>query len=84
MFDKLKNFFKKIFLKQKLLEENKISNEKIVKNENEKNDFKKQYSKDYEIYDIQKKYEKGEISEDDLTISQIKKLINLYKEQINN
>ena len=79
MLGKIKNLFIKLFKKPKLLEENKLQ----TKNETIKNSiFKEQLSKDTEIYNLQKLYEEGKITEDDLQISQIKKMIELYKEQI--
>lgn len=77
MFEKIKNIFRRMFRKQKLLEET------ISKTEIKTNNFKQELSKSTEIYNTQKMYEEGKITEDELQISQIKKLINLYKEQIN-
>lgn len=76
MFEKIKNIFRKIFKKQKLLEEPKmISQIKI-------NKFKEELNKSTEIYNIQKLYEDGKIDENELQINQIRKLIDLYKKQI--
>ena len=36
-----------------------------------------------QIYNTQKMYEEGKITEDDMQISEIRKLISIYKEQIN-
>ena len=77
MFEKIKNIFRKMFSKQKLLEERMLEFE--IKTSN----FKQELRKETEIYNIQKMYDEGKITEDELQISQIKKLINLYKEQIN-
>ncbi len=76
MFEKIKNIFRKLFKKQKLLEEN------ILKTEVKTNNFKQELSENTEIYNIQKMYDDGKISEDEMKISDIRKLINLYKEQI--
>ena len=83
MFEKIKGFLSKIFKKQKLLEEKNIilDNDINIKSNNIKS-FKEDLSSDNKIYNIQKLYESGEILEEDLTISQIKELISLYKQQI--
>ncbi len=77
MFEKIKNIFRELFKKQKLLEEN------IIKTEVKTNNFKQELSVNTGIYNIQKMYDEGKISEDEMKISDIRKLINLYKEQIN-
>ena len=83
MFKKLKNLFKRIFLNQKLLEEKRISEDNILKTEIITPNFKNQLNTNSKIYELQRMYEKGRITEDELTIRQIKSLINLYKQQIN-
>ena len=79
MFQKLKQFVKKLFSKQKLIEENSVIKKdgakKIVKT-----DIKTELQVDSQIYNLQNLYEDGKITEDDLTIKQIKDLIKLYKE----
>lgn len=79
MFQKLKQFVKKLFSKQKLIEEKSVIKKdgakKIVKS-----DIKTELQVDSQIYNLQKLYEDGKITEDDLTIKQIKDLIKLYKE----
>lgn len=79
MFQKLKQFVKKLFSKQKLIEENSVIKKdgakKIVKS-----DIKTELQVDSQIYNLQNLYEDGKITEDDLTIKQIKDLIKLYKE----
>lgn len=77
MFEKIKNIFRRMFSKQKLLEE------PILEPKMKTSNFKQGLRKETEIYNIQKMYDEGKITEDELQISQIKKLINLYKEQIN-
>lgn len=77
MFEKIKNILRRLFKKQKLLEEN------ILENEVKQINFKKEISQNTAIYNIQKMYEEGKITEDDMKISEIQKLISLYKEQIN-
>lgn len=82
MLEKIKNIFRRMFKKQKLLEETILKTE-IKNNALKTNNFKEELSKNTEIYNTQKMYEEGKITENDLQISQIRKLINLYKEQIN-
>lgn len=85
MFEKIKSFFIKIFKKQKMLEETKCSvvpETENFSNKTESDNLREELNKKTEIYNIQKMYEDEKITEDDLRISQIKQLINLYKEQI--
>lgn len=77
MFEKIKNIFKRLFKKQKLLEEN------VLKTEVKTNNFKQELTENTAIYNTQKLYDEGKITEDDLKISETRKLITLYKEQIN-
>lgn len=77
MFEKIKNILKRLFKKQSLLEEN------ILKIEVKQSNFKQEISENTAIYNTQKMYEEGKITEDDMQISEIRKLISLYKEQIN-
>lgn len=77
MFEKIKNVLKRLFKKQKLLEEN------ILKTEVKTNKFKQELTENTTIYNTQKMYDEGKITEDEMKISDIRKLINLYKEQIN-
>ncbi|MCI8345604.1 MAG: hypothetical protein HFJ42_06605 [Clostridia bacterium] len=76
MFEKIKNMLKRLFKKQKLLEEN------VLKTDSKTNNFKQDLIENTQIYDTQKMYEQGKISEEDMQISEIRKLISLYKEQI--
>lgn len=77
MFEKIKNILKRLFKKQKLLEEN------ILKTEVKTNNFKQELSESTAIYNTQKMYDEGKITEDEMKISDIRKLISIYKEQIN-
>ena len=86
MLDKIKKFFEKIFKKQKLLTESnqdvKISRKTDI--ESVKENFKKQINVNMELDTLQKMYEQGKITEDDMQIGQIKDLIKLYKLQLQN
>ena len=78
MFQKLKQLIKTFFSKQKLIEEKteiKKDGARIIKS-----DIKTELQVDSQIYNLKKLYEDGKITEDDLTIKQIKDLIKLYKE----
>lgn len=77
MFEKIKNILRRLFKKQKLLEEN------ILGTEAKTNEFKKELIENTQIYNTQKMYEEGKITEDDMQINEIRKLISVYKEQIN-
>lgn len=77
MFEKIKNILKRLFEKQKLLEEN------VIKTEVKTNNFKQELSENTAIYNTQKMYDEGKITEDEMKISDIRKLISIYKEQIN-
>lgn len=113
MLEKLKNIFRKIFNKSKMLAEpndnntnnndtrpNNVStnntssigeyfyfeeenmNQSYYENNRKTNNFRTELSKSAEILNVQKRYDEDIITEDDLTISQIKGLISLYDEQI--
>lgn len=77
MLEKIKNILKRLFKKQKLLEEN------VIKTEVKTNNFKQELSENTAIYNTQKMYDEGKITEDEMKISDIRKLISIYKEQIN-
>ena len=85
MLKKIKQFFNKLFNKQKLIEEknSELQTKNPIANKNQKENFKQNMSLSTKVMDLQKLYEKGEISENDLTINQIKELIKLYKMQLN-
>lgn len=82
MFNKIKNILRKIFIKQKLLQKSENVEQIDNKIKFKTNEFKAKLSKDSEIYNIKRMYEEDKITEDDLTISQIKQLIGIYKEQL--
>lgn len=77
MFEKIKNILKRLFKKQSLLEEG------ILKTEVKQTNFKQELIESTAIYNTQKMYDEGKITEDDMQISEIRKLISIYKEQIN-
>lgn len=89
IFYKIKNFFRKLFKKQKV--DNTVSetfsNNKI-ENDTQKQKFletiKNIEDEETELLKLQKQYRKGEIKEEDLTETQYKSLCDLYDRQISN
>ncbi len=77
MFEKIKDILKRLFKKQSLLEEG------ILKTEVKQTNFKQELIENTAIYNTQKMYDEGKITEDEMQISEIRKLISIYKEQIN-
>lgn len=82
MFEKIKKFFKKIFQRPILLEENTTENKPNI--DINKSKFNDDIKVKTDIYFLQKMYEEEKITENDLQIYQIKELINLYKKQLQN
>ena len=82
LFGKIKNFFKKLFFKKA---EKENCQEEIVEETNS-NEFKEsiKMSEDEEkvLLDLQARYRRGEIAENDLTEEQIDALCDLYDRQI--
>lgn len=89
IFYKIKNFFRKLFKKQKV--DNTVSetfsNNKI-ENDTQKQKFletiKNIENEETKLLKLQKQYRKGEIKEEDLTETQYKSLCDLYDRQISN
>ena len=85
VFGKIKNFFRKLFRKkQENIEDKKV---KISEEEIEKSDIFKDYirkidNEETELFDLQRRYRKGEIADKDLTQEQIDSLCLLYDKQI--
>ena len=84
IFGKIKNFFRNLFKKKEI---SKISEEKEVDIHEEKKQEFKEYVKKTEdentqILDLQRRYRKGEIGDNDLTEEQIEALCDLYDRQI--
>lgn len=85
IFGKIKNFFRKIFGKKE--DTLKSDKEEIINNEPEKNEGFKEYIKRTEdeetkILNLQMRYRRGEIADNDLTQEQINSLCMLYDRQI--
>ncbi len=79
IFQKIKLFFKKLFLKDEKQKLDQVD----TANKNSINIIDELGIKQ-EVIQLQQQYESGLIYENDLTDSQKEKLITLYKEQINN
>ena len=82
LFGKIKNFFKNLFGK-KQVEENE---EVVVEQQESSNEFKDSIKmteeEENQLLELQKKYRRGEIAENDLTEEQIDALCDLYDKQI--
>ena len=85
VFVKIKDFFKNLF-KKKVKNSNPVEDEQNVKVEENNNEFKEaiKITEDEEakLLDLQKRYHRGEIAENDLTDEQIDSLCLLYDKQI--
>lgn len=85
IFGKIKNFFRKIFgKKQEIVEDKKVE---ISEDEMEKSDIFKDYirkidNEETDLLDLQRRYRRGEIADNDLTQEQIDSLCLLYDKQI--
>lgn len=83
LFGRIKNFFKKLFAKKQVEENEKID---AVNVEEPINDFKESIKmtedEEMQLLELQKKYRRGEIAENDLTEEQIDALCDLYDKQI--
>lgn len=81
-FGKIKNFFKNLFSKKA----KDIKQEEVISKETVTNEFKEsiktEESEESKLLDIQKRYRRGEIAENDLTEEQIDALCDLYDRQI--
>ena len=82
---KIKNFFRNIFYKKN---DNSIKQTKEIVTEETDNNYsfksyiKRTESEETKLLDLQNRYRKGEIADDDLTQEQINSLCMLYDRQI--
>ena len=85
IFAKIKNFFKGLFGK-KVEEVNNVVNEDIEmemeKSEAFRSDIRNIEVEEKNIFELQRRYRKGEIADNDLTQEQINALCQLYDSQI--
>lgn len=82
-FGKVKNFFRNLFAKKKKKE---VIKEEVTGVKEEKEEFmeyiKMTEDEETKLLELQRKYRRGEIAENDLTDEQIEALSNLYDKQI--
>ena len=82
-FGKVKNFFMRIFKKKDITKEVKEEIVETVKENNEFDEYIKiTEDEETKLLELQRRYRKGEIAENDLTEEQIEALSNLYDKQI--
>jgi len=88
IWNKIKNFFRKVFYKKNEGVEVRTVNEKVEEKTNVKPVANSSLNIGFiqdnnkELRELQSKYRKGEIKESDLTKEQIKQLSDLYDKQI--
>jgi len=87
IWNKIKNFFRKVFYKKNEGVEVRTVNEKVEEKTNVKPVANSSLNIGFiqdnkELSELQSKYRKGEIKESDLTKEQIKQLSDLYDKQI--
>ena len=79
LLNKIRNFFKNLFGKKQVEENEEI----VVENNNQfKESIKMTEDEEAKLLDLQKRYHRGEIAENDLTDEQIDALCDLYDKQI--
>lgn len=81
LFGKIKNFFKNLFGKRQVEVVQEETVEKEVSNEF-KESIKMTEDEETKLLDLQRRYRRGEIAENDLTDEQIDALCDLYDKQI--
>ncbi len=81
---KIKNFFRNLFAKKELKQDNiesKTTHNIVVNNNFKENIEIKRDEEATKIINLQKEYKAGNIKEEDMTDDEHKKLIELYKKQ---
>ena len=82
LFGKIKNFFKNLFGKKQVEENEEIVVEQQESSNEFKDSIKMTEEEENQLLELQKKYRRGEIAENDLTEEQIDALCDLYDKQI--
>lgn len=87
LFYKIKNFFRKLFCKNKIIVNvNVIKNNEEIEKQTRKDSFMEQIrtieNEETQLLKLQKQYRSGEIKEVDLTEEQVNSLCALYDKQI--
>jgi len=81
-FQKIKNFFKNLFGKKQV----EVNEEIVAEQQESSNEFKDSIKmteeEENQLLELQNKYRRGEIAENDLTEEQIDALCDLYDKQI--
>lgn len=88
IFNKIKMFFKNLFSKNNVIDNNCYTIEDEKNNENIKKSFMESIrnieDEEIKLLKLQKQYRNGEIKEEELTEEQVKSLCELYDKQIAN
>lgn len=88
IFNKIKMFFKNLFSKNNVIDNNCYTIEDEKNNENIKNSFMESIrnieDEETKLLKLQKQYRNGEIKEEELTEEQVNSLCALYDKQIAN
>ena len=82
LFGKIKNFFKNLFGKKQVEENEEIVVEQQESSNEFKDSIKMTEEEENQLLELQKRYRRGEIAENDLTEEQIDALCDLYDKQI--
>ena len=77
---KIKDFFKRIFCRRKLLTETYKTNNRTFEKNNIRDELKVNIN--FKLQKMQKEYENGNLNENNISNRNLKELINLYEEQI--
>lgn len=85
IFGKIKNFFKNLFGKEDIKINNIVSDDmemEMEKSEYFRSDMRNTDIDENNIFELQRRYQKGEVADNDLTQEQINALCQLYDSQI--
>lgn len=85
IFGKIKNFFKNLFGKEDIKINNIVSDDmemEMEKSEYFRSDMRNIDIDENNIFELQRRYQKGEVADNDLTQEQINALCQLYDSQI--
>ena len=77
---KIKEFFRRLFNRRKLLIESNETNNKSFEKSNIRDELK--VNIDFKLLKMQKEYENGIINQNNISNKKLKELIKLYEEQI--
>lgn len=85
IFEKIKSFFKNLFGKKEIEINNIVDDDiemEMEKSESFRSNMRNIYIDENNIFELQRRYQKGEIADNDLTQEQINALCQLYDSQI--